>query len=258
MALPLAASAGHDSTKKQGNGTTYVAPSLLQFAQRGGDKVNVIIQSSDGTDGATAAYNGLGLGNGLGALKKLDLIGGIAVTIPANKLDKLAQTDELVVTPDAPTHVDGTTLSSNQMWPYEAGNAKLWTTDPNYSMPTIAIVDSGIQTRSDFGTRIVASVNLSSSANNSAGDGRGHGTFVAGIAAGSAAGYAGAAPLANLVSVDVMDDNGTGATSDIVTACQWILDHKAQYNIRVVNFSLHSSTTAPFYYDPLDRAVEKL
>jgi serine protease AprX len=81
---------------------------------------------------------------------------------------------------------------------------------------------------------------------------------VAGIAAGAATGYAGAAPTANLVSVDVMDDTGTGSTTDIIAACQWILDHKDQYNIRVANFSLHSSIVAPFYYDPLDKAVEQL
>src|SRR5207237_2623501 len=86
----------------------------------------------------------------------------------------------------------------------------------------------------------------------------GHGTFVAGVAAGSAAGYAGVSPTSNLVSIDVMDDSGVGLTSDIINACQWILDHKAQYNIKVANFSLHSSITAPFTIDPLDRAVEKL
>ncbi len=263
MALPLAASATRDSSTQQGSGSTYVAPSLLQFAKthNGGDKVNVIIQSSGGVDGATAAYNGLGLGNGLGALQNLSLVGGVAVTIPANKLDKLAQTDGLVVTPDAPTHATGTTsLNSNQVWPYEAGNAKLWTTDPNYSLPAIAIVDSGVQNRAaDFGARVIASVNLSTLPNNSTlDDTRGHGTFVAGIAADSAAGYAGAAPTANLVSIKVMDSTASGLTSDIINACQWILDHKAQYNIRVANFSLHSSMTVPFYYDPLDKAVEKL
>ena len=49
-----------------------------------------------------------------------------------------------------------------------------------------------------------------------------------------------------------------GLTSDIIRACQWILDNKAKYNIRVANFSLHSTITAPFYLDPLDRAVEQL
>jgi serine protease AprX len=44
----------------------------------------------------------------------------------------------------------------------------------------------------------------------------------------------------------------------VIRACQWILDNKAKYNIRVANFSLHSAITAPFFLDPLDRAVEQL
>jgi serine protease AprX len=260
MVLPIGASAMHRSLQKQSSGATYIAPSLTQFAatHNGGTKVNVIIQSSGGVAGATSAV--VGLGNGLGNTKNLDLVGGVAVTIPANKLDKLAQTSGLIVTPDAPTHQDGLTYSK-QLWPYESGNAALWLTDGQYSssMPAIAIIDSGIQSRADFGNRLLASVNLSSDpSNQTLDDNRGHGTFVAGIAADSSAGYAGAAPSANLVSLKVMDANGQGLTSDIIKACQWILDHKSQYNIKVANFSLHSSTAAPFYYDPLDQAVEKL
>jgi serine protease AprX len=47
-------------------------------------------------------------------------------------------------------------------------------------------------------------------------------------------------------------------TSDVINACQWILDNKGKYNIRVANFSLHSAYGTNFYRDPLDRAVEKL
>ncbi len=93
---------------------------------------------------------------------------------------------------------------------------------------------------------------------NSPGDGRGHGTFVAGIAAGSAAGYAGAAPQAKIVSLDVMDDNGMARTSDVIAAAQWIYEHKNEKNIRVANFSLHSTVPSNFTSDPLDKAVEKL
>jgi serine protease AprX len=184
----------------------------------------------------------------------------VAVTIPAAKLDKLAQTGGLIVTPDAKTKVSGLSApTSDQLWPFESGNASLWSKDPNYKLPAIAVIDSGIQARSDFGARLLASVNLvTSPAANSAGDGRGHGTFVAGIAAGSAARYAGAAPTANLVSVDVMDDTGTGLTSDVIAGAQWVLANKDKYNIKVANFSLHSAIVAPFYYDPLDKAVEQL
>jgi serine protease AprX len=56
----------------------------------------------------------------------------------------------------------------------------------------------------------------------------------------------------------VMDDNGMGKTSDIIAACQWILDNKDKYNIKVANFSLHSATPSKATVDPLDKAVEKL
>src|SRR5207237_296335 len=82
-----------------------------------------------------------------------------------------------------------------------------------------AIVDSGIDaTRPDFGGRVISQVTLTTRTPNSPGDGRGHGTFVASLAAGGAHGYTGAAPRANLVSVDVMDDSGMAMTSDVIAA----------------------------------------
>jgi serine protease AprX len=80
---------------------------------------------------------------------------------------------------------------------------------------------------------------------------------VAGIAA-SAGSYAGAAPDANLVSLKVFNDNGVGLTSDVLRACDWLLQNKDRYDIRVANFSLQSGLATSFRFDPLDRAVEKL
>jgi serine protease AprX len=153
--------------------------------------------------------------------------------------------------------------TSTQLWPYTSGASWLWgsTLSPAPQAPTIAVVDSGIDAkRADFdgGGRVAAQVNLASTTPNSSGDGRGHGTFVSGIAAGSAAGYAGVAPNAKIVSLDVMNDYGTARTSDVIAACDWILANKSTYNIRVANFSLHSSARNHFYNDPLDRAVERL
>ena len=81
---------------------------------------------------------------------------------------------------------------------------------------------------------------------------------MAGIAAGSAPNFAGSAPQAKIVSIDVMDDNGMARTSDVIAAAEWIYNNRSQYNIRVANFSLHSTTPSNFTKDPLDRAVEKL
>jgi serine protease AprX len=128
--------------------------------------------------------------------------------------------------------------------------------------PTIAMVDSGIQAnRADFrnGASVLTQVSMVNTGTpNAAGDGYGHGTFVAGIADGSAKGYAGTLPGAPLVSIDVLDDQGMGLTSDVIAACDWIVRHKAQYNIRVANFSLESSAAASVFWDPLDAAVERL
>ena len=257
LALPLAA--GAKGGRPGVGDPSYVSPGLLEkAAQDPGHKLHLIIQSSAGTSDARA--NSLGLGAQV--RRQLDLIGAVAVDITAGKLAVLAQKPGLTITPDASVHLAGT-MSSNQMWPYESGVAKLWgtATSPAPQAPTIAIVDSGIDAnRADFGngSRVVGNVNMASLPNNSPGDGRGHGTFVAGIAAGSADGYAGAAPNAGILSIDVMDDSGTARTSDVIAACGYILANKGTYNIRVANFSLHSGARNHFYNDPLDQAVEKL
>ena len=55
-----------------------------------------------------------------------------------------------------------------------------------------------------------------------------------------------------------MDDSGKAMTSDVIAAADWIYQNKSTYNIRVANFSLHSTAPASVFWDPLDRAVEKL
>jgi serine protease AprX len=192
-------------------------------------------------------------------------ITGVAATLTGDQIVALVTHPDdgglLSVTPDAPVQTTG--YSNTQLWPYVSGSASNWGMDgdPNVraAMPSIAIVDSGIQSQADLGNRVIAAVNLSSLPGTTAGvDGRGHGTFVAGIAAGQAPNHVGADPVANLIDVKVMDSTGMGLTSDVIRACQWILDNKAKYDIRVANFSLHSDINAPFYVDPLDRAVEQL
>jgi serine protease AprX len=58
--------------------------------------------------------------------------------------------------------------------------------------------------------------------------------------------------------LDVMDDSGMARTSDVIAAAEWIYQHKDEKNIRVANFSLHSTVPSNFTKDPLDKAVEKL
>jgi serine protease AprX len=258
LVVPLSAGADNGG---QGDGQgTFISPGLLEKANNDpGKKLHVIVQSTNGVSGALDSVSGLGAE----LRRRLASANGIAIDITAGKLASLAKKSGLTITPDATVRLSGLANYSSQLWPYVSGDAWLWgsSTNPAPQAPTIAVVDSGIDAnRPDFdgGSRVAAQVNLSSMTPNSPGDGRGHGTLVAGIAAGSAPGYAGAAPNAKVVSLDVMDDTGTARTSDVIAACDWILANKSTYNIRVANFSLHSGARNHFYNDPLDRAVERL
>ena len=255
LAAPTAASAG-----------ALVPDSLLARAQANPDGgVNVIVQAKPGRSSTYVArlVNGVVAehpGKAKGLKNKFSAVNGVSARLTGAQIVELAQRKGiLAITPDRKLVASG--FSADQDW------TKAVDVDDFYgdgalaglNMPTIAIVDSGIQAgRSDFYPRVLRQVKLTSLSGNSGGDGRGHGTFVAGIAAGGAWRFAGAAPTAPLVSLDVMDDNGMALTSDVIAAADWILQNKTAYNIRVANFSLQSATPATFAYDPLNQAVERL
>ena len=166
------------------------------------------------------------------------------------------------IVPNEPVQMSsvGSMLSNSQKWSWTVEAPVDWTPQAmQLSTPAIAIVDSGIDTsRADLANRVLGQVNFASLGPNSPGDGYGHGTFVAGIAAGAAQGYAGVAPSANLLSLDVINDQGQATVADVVAACDWILKNKGTYNIRVANLSLHAASRRSLFFDPLDQAVEKL
>jgi serine protease AprX len=248
----------------------FLPKSLLDAVVRAPDSVfQVIVQGRGMATAADVAASVEALPDDAGADGvdgALVSIGGVAAELTGEQILRLAtRRSVLAITPDAPVQlvggVDNSGLSNVQKWPYAAGAYRIWhdVETTGLAMPTIAVVDSGIENRhDDFGGRVLAEVNLTSLPGNSPGDGRGHGTLVAGIAAGSAPGYTGMAPSANIVSLDVMDDNGMARTSDVIAAADWILRHRNEYGIRVANFSLHSSVPASITFDPLNRAVERL
>jgi serine protease AprX len=261
LAVPLAAGAGSGPGKNEGvlsPGGTFVSAELKQKQKSSPNEMVGVIVQLDDTVSEKDAKKAAGELKRLG--RRFGIINGFAGEIRAKDLEKLERYKGLVVTEDAPIRPqdlisDNAPPTSSQLWTYSSGVSKLWSST---KAATIAIVDSGIESRADFGGRIRAEVNLVSSGTNAPGDGRGHGTLVAGIAAGNAPGYAGAAPNADIVALDVMDDNGAGRTSDVIAAAEWIYRNKAAYNIRVANFSLHSGAVNHFWLDPLNVAVSKL
>jgi serine protease AprX len=272
LALPAGAIAdgGGDAPR------AWVAPGLLDRAARDpGATLDVIVESVEGSQ--RAADKAKGKGNGR-VRRLLRSANAAAVSLPADRLDDLAEEPGLTITPDSTVRLLG--YSSNDVWPYAFGFSKLWggaavpcaTTalgvlkDPSCvpvpaavtAAPAIAVVDSGIDaSRLDFAGRVRAQVNLASLAPNSPGDGRGHGTFVAGVAAGAVSGFAGAAPSAPIVSLDVANDAGQARVSDVIAAADWILANTSSYNIRVANFSL-GAAAGSIAHNPLNHAVERL
>jgi hypothetical protein len=268
VAAPLAAGARkHGTHELKVASTTYIDPILLAKAQAEPQSlVNVIIQSNEGMEEARDAYKHAAYvearADAEKVMRKSRLIGSVAVELKANKVHYLARIPGLTVTYDARVKLSALPTSKH-VWPTASGVRPLWGNQPALAkdMPTIAIVDSGIEkNRADFdmGARVIQDVVITKLEPNSSGDGRGHGTFVAGIAAGSAPNQAGAAPQANLISLDVMDDSGMARTSDVIAAAEWIHENRASKNIKVANFSLHSTMPSNFINDPLDKAVEKL
>jgi serine protease AprX len=265
LAAPVAAPASNGGGPGSSSSGALVPDALLARAEAHPTQLfSVIVQAKPGKSSTYVARLVQGVsatGKAKGLKRKFSAVNGVSAQLTGAQLVDLAkQKGILAITRDRKLVATGQ-FSNDQGWVQTAGVDGFWNNWQlsGLSMPAIAIVDSGVQAgRTDFNGRVVKQVRLTSLTPNSLGDGRGHGTFVAGLAAGSAARYAGAAPTAPIVSLDVMDDNGMALTSDVIAAADWILQNKAAYNIRVANFSLQSSTPATFAYDPLDQAVEKL
>ncbi|MHB8641260.1 MAG: S8 family peptidase [Gaiellaceae bacterium] len=192
--------------------------------------------------------------------KKFAIVDGGSATLTGRQILKLAK-DPRVQAITLDYRVARSTYSNSQIWPDAAQVSSFWPlTAGGVQAPTIAVVDTGVDAaHPDLAGHVLAQFNfVSTGAVNSPGDGNGHGTFVAGIAAGTAANHAGAAPGANIVSLDVLADNGSGTLGDVLSACQWIADNKNQYGIRIANFSLNAGGGSSFMFDPLDKCVENL
>jgi serine protease AprX len=265
---PAAATAGsgddHGKPAKErrngpsAKGENFVGPGLVADAAAHPDRrYEVIIQSTDGADAAAdAAEHGTGEGK---SKRKLRSIGAVAAQVDGKRLKDLQGKKGITVTANGPLKLMA--APAEGLWTAATGAAALWPDqgpagNSAPAAPTIAVVDSGIESRADFGSRLVASTVVVDSNKNATGDGHGHGTFVAGLAAGGRAGHRGASPTSNLVSVDVLDDDGHGRASDLIAACEWILANKDAYGIKVANFSLGARSVG--VADPVNKAVERL
>ncbi len=115
----------------------------------------------------------------------------------------------------------------------------------------VAIIDTGVDcAHPDLKCNLTDGANMTNSATPPMDD-NGHGTHVAGIIAGQGkdGGVFGVAPQVTIIPVKVLNADGSGNLSDVVSGIYWAMTHGA----RVINMSLGAPTSAA----ALEQAVHK-
>ena len=197
--------------------------------------------------------------------RPLPLIGGFAASVPDDRLSMLAADDaiiELSVDSRIQMASSGTdaydALDPNLAWRKAIRLGQL-PAGIDGSGVTVAVIDTGVAHHEDLGDRVLARVDFTPGG---AGDDQfGHGTHLAGVIAGdgtaSSGKWRGVAPAAQLVSVKVAGADGSTDVSVVIAALQWVVSHRDQFHIRVLNLSFGTDSIQPYALDPLDAAVER-
>ena len=231
------------------------------------DVVPVIIQTNGDVDAAAREVTRLG-----GTVsRQFHLIPALEATVPKGALLQLGASEwvmrvslnaSIATTDGGHQDADEDDAAGGSEWassvfPEVVGADDVWAAGYDGSGVGIAILDTGLSFygTADFRGRVVARESLVGGQQ----DEYGHGTHVAGVAAGDGADsdgkYTGVAPDANIIAVKVGDATGANL-GDVVEGLEWVVDHSAKYNIRVVNLSLTSSVPENYLLSPLNAAVE--
>ena len=190
---------------------------------------------------------------------RLGAVQGFAVKLSAKQASALKRAKGVRnVTLNAKVRSTGVSpaqLATN--FPKTTGADQAWAQGVTGKGVGVAVIDSGIDGGvADFSGRVTNVI--ANPAATTAGDPVGHGTHVAGIVAGNGADgrYIGIAPEADIIAIKTSDEAGNSTVLDVINALQFVVDHKDELGIRVVNLSVSSDTPGSYVSDPLDAAVE--
>src|SRR3954463_15785686 len=200
---------------------------------------------------------------------KLDLINGQVLDLPHGVLKAMASHPSVFR-----IHYDRPIKSHNYRTGVTVGSRTVQDTlGYNGAGIGVAIIDSGITAWHDdltnttsklfpYGNQRVSKFVDFVNGRTLPYDDNGHGSHVAGVILGngrdSLGEKAGIAPGASLVSLKVLDANGQGTISNIISALGWIATNAKTYNIRVVNMSVGAGIYESYWTDPLTLAAKAL
>jgi serine protease AprX len=237
--------------------------------------VEVIVRLEPGADRAQA--QGVVQAAGGKVTRDLHIINALGARMSAGAAEELAASPEVLAVSlnrvVKPTSVDTSRLVT--AYPESVYAERFWAAEGSLGTGVgVAVIDTGIQgDRPDFRTsqsnsrsRVIASAVVNPAATTAA-DKYGHGTHVAGMIGGNGLArsssdslygkYIGIAPEANLISVKASDDQGKVSTIDVIDGLQFVVDHKDDLNIRVVNLSLSENEPESYRTSALDAAAEQ-
>ena len=212
---------------------------IIEYANRRNERIGALVASRQGR-----------------VRRELKIVPSLAVELPLAVLEELARSrDVKYIWNDAEvkTMLNYTVPEVGSLLAQEAGYTGKDT--------VAAIIDTGIGLHPDLTTpdnRIIGWNDLVNE-QTSPYDDNGHGTHIAGIIAGngysSQGKYKGMAPEAELVGVKVLDKNGSGNISDVISGIEWCIDHQTEYRIKALNLSLGATADESYRDDPLCRAT---
>jgi serine protease AprX len=215
--------------------------------------------------------------SGGGVVKaKHDLIHSVSYRIGAAQLADLAKDPDVVhVSVDHPikalvdetTGVIGGSFASTIAIDYfreTANHGPVGFPSYNANGIVIALIDSGITVNADLSQTVLYQQSFVPGDSSTA-DAYGHGTHVAGMLVGSGKNssgvnskyqFGGEAPGASLINLRVLDVNGSGSDSSVISAIERAIALNSTYNIGVINLSLGRPPAESYVNDPLCQAVE--
>ena len=237
-----------------------VAAALSSASSPGsGAFVNVVVTGNAGAVvGAVERLGGT-------IIRNLPLVDGVSARVPRASVAALAALPEIrSVTPNLRVAVQGRygegSGVASAVYSDTVRAPKAWAGGWDGEGTGVAVVDTGIAAGGDLAGQVAAVVDLT--AEKDGVDRYGHGTFVAGLIAGTGASSAGAvrgvAPGAHLVSVKVAGRDGSTDLVTVLAGLQWVVDHRNDYGIRVLNLSLGVSSAEDYRTNPLNIAVERV
>lgn len=221
----------------------------------------------------------------------LSIIGGFTASLPESALDALRTNPAVAsVTVDSTatdltagwqdatglgTYIPNQWMGSMLHVGYQLGVDAYWSAGYTGTGIGVALIDTGVVPVEGLTLpgKVVNGADLSFESQSDTFrylDTYGHGTHLAGIISGRDAAapadltinnaesyFVGVAPDSHIVNVKVAGHDGAVDVSQVIAALDWVVEHKSDHNIRIVNLAYGTDSTQDPRFDPLAYAAEQ-